>query len=32
MKITPFTIGIADAAVADLNLHLELTRWPDEVG
>jgi pimeloyl-ACP methyl ester carboxylesterase len=32
MKITPFTISIADAAVADLNLRLDLTRWPDEVG
>jgi pimeloyl-ACP methyl ester carboxylesterase len=32
VKITPFTISIADAAVADLNLRLEQTRWPDEVG
>jgi pimeloyl-ACP methyl ester carboxylesterase len=32
MKTTPFTIRVADEAVADLNLRLELTRWPDEVG
>jgi pimeloyl-ACP methyl ester carboxylesterase len=32
MKITPFTVRIADAAVADLKLRLNLTRWPDEVG
>jgi pimeloyl-ACP methyl ester carboxylesterase len=32
MKITPFNIGIAEEAVADLNLRLKLTRWPDEIG
>jgi pimeloyl-ACP methyl ester carboxylesterase len=32
MKITPFTISVSDAAIADLNLRLGLTRWPDEVG
>jgi pimeloyl-ACP methyl ester carboxylesterase len=32
MKITPFTVSVSDAAVADLNLRLEQTRWPDEVG
>jgi pimeloyl-ACP methyl ester carboxylesterase len=32
MKITPFTVNIADAAVEDLNLRLERTGWPDEVG
>jgi pimeloyl-ACP methyl ester carboxylesterase len=32
MPITPFTVSVADAAVADLNLRLERTRWPDEVG
>jgi pimeloyl-ACP methyl ester carboxylesterase len=32
MKITPFTVSVADAAVADLNLRLERTGWPDEVG
>jgi pimeloyl-ACP methyl ester carboxylesterase len=32
MKTTPFTVRVADEAVADLNLRLELTRWPDEVG
>jgi pimeloyl-ACP methyl ester carboxylesterase len=32
MTITPFTVSIADAAVADLNLRLEQTRWPDDVG
>jgi pimeloyl-ACP methyl ester carboxylesterase len=32
MKITPFTISVADEAVADLHLRLEVARWPDEVG
>lgn len=32
MNTTPFTVRVADEAVADLNLRLELTRWPDEVG
>jgi pimeloyl-ACP methyl ester carboxylesterase len=32
MKTTPFTVHVADEAVADLRLRLELTRWPDEVG
>jgi pimeloyl-ACP methyl ester carboxylesterase len=32
MQITPFNISIAEEAVADLNLRLKLTRWPDEVG
>jgi pimeloyl-ACP methyl ester carboxylesterase len=32
MTITPFTVSIADAALADLNRRLEQTRWPDEVG
>jgi pimeloyl-ACP methyl ester carboxylesterase len=32
MKTTPFTVRVTDEAVADLNLRLELTRWPDEVG
>jgi pimeloyl-ACP methyl ester carboxylesterase len=32
MKITPFTVSVADAAVADLNLRLGQTHWPDEVG
>ena len=31
MKITPFTVSVAEAAIADLNLRLGLTRWPDEV-
>jgi len=32
MKITPFTIDVSSAAVADLARRLEMTRWPDEVG
>jgi pimeloyl-ACP methyl ester carboxylesterase len=32
MKTTPFTVHVADEAVAYLRLRLELTRWPDEVG
>ncbi|MEA3177348.1 MAG: hypothetical protein QOI59_871 [Gammaproteobacteria bacterium] len=32
MKATPFTVRVADEAVADLKLRLELTRWPDEIG
>jgi pimeloyl-ACP methyl ester carboxylesterase len=31
-KITPFTVSVADAAIADLKFRLGLTRWPDEVG
>ncbi len=31
-KITPFAINVPDAAMADLQLRLGLTRWPDEVG
>ena len=32
MKVTPFAVSIADAALADLRRRLQLTRWPDEVG
>jgi pimeloyl-ACP methyl ester carboxylesterase len=32
MKVTPFTVSVADAALADLRRRLQLTRWPDEVG
>jgi pimeloyl-ACP methyl ester carboxylesterase len=32
MTITPFTVSVADAAVADLNRRLDQTRWPDEIG
>lgn len=32
MKIAPFDIDVSDAAVADLVLRLEMTRWPDEIG
>ena len=32
MNITPFTVSVAEAAIADLKLRLERTRWPDEVG
>jgi pimeloyl-ACP methyl ester carboxylesterase len=32
MTITPFTVSVTDAALADLRRRLELTRWPDEVG
>jgi pimeloyl-ACP methyl ester carboxylesterase len=32
MKIAPFTVNVADAAILDLNRRLERTRWPDEVG
>jgi hypothetical protein len=32
MKIAPFAIDVSAAAVADLGLRLEMTRWPDEVG
>ena len=31
MKIAPFTIRIADAALADLRDRLARTRWPDEL-
>ena len=32
MKVTPFAVSVADAALADLRRRLQLTRWPDEVG
>lgn len=32
MTISPFSVAVSDAAMADLKLRLELTRWPDEVG
>jgi pimeloyl-ACP methyl ester carboxylesterase len=32
MTITPFTVSVTAAALADLRRRLELTRWPDEVG
>jgi len=32
MKVTPFAVSIADAALADLRRRLQLTRWPDEIG
>jgi pimeloyl-ACP methyl ester carboxylesterase len=32
MKVTPFAVSVADAALADLQRRLQLTRWPDEVG
>jgi pimeloyl-ACP methyl ester carboxylesterase len=31
MDIRPFTIQVADAALADLRERLERTRWPDEI-
>jgi pimeloyl-ACP methyl ester carboxylesterase len=32
MKINAFTVAVADAALADLERRLEMTRWPDEIG
>ncbi len=32
MKISPFTVSVTEAAIADLNRRLEHTRWPNEVG
>src|SRR3954449_11220797 len=31
VRIAPFTIHVADAAIADLTRRLELARWPDDV-
>ncbi len=31
MQVTPFTIAIPDADLADLHVRLRRTRWPDEV-
>ena len=32
MAAIPFTVSVADTAVADLERRLQLTRWPDEIG
>jgi hypothetical protein len=32
MAAIPFTVGVADTALADLERRLQLTRWPDETG
>ena len=32
MKVTPFAVSVAEAALADLRQRLQLTRWPHEVG
>jgi pimeloyl-ACP methyl ester carboxylesterase len=32
MVAIPFTVSVADTALADLERRLQLTRWPDEIG
>jgi len=32
MKATRFSIDVSSAALADLNLRIEMTRWPDDIG
>ena len=31
MELTPFTIRIPDATLADLRARLDRVRWPDEI-
>ena len=32
MAAVPFTVSVADTALVDLGLRLQLTRWPDDTG